>query len=54
MECPICGDELKMIVVRVPVYEEMPTGGGGTPIDVLVRYEEREDICECPKCKGAY
>lgn len=54
MKCPTCGDELKTIMVLVPVYEEMPTGGGGTPINVLLRYDEEEQVCDCPRCNGAY
>lgn len=52
MECPTCGDELKVIVVRRPIYgEDARCGGGSLPI---VGYEEVEETCECPRCKGAY
>lgn len=53
-KCPRCGGYLATVTVRVPVYEEMPTGGGGTPIDVLLRYEDREEVAECVRCTGAY
>lgn len=52
--CPICGDELKVITVWVPVYERMTARDTCMSVDVLVRYEEREEVCDCPRCQGGY
>ena len=51
-KCPRCGCALKIKTVRVPVYgDDARCGGGSLPIE---RYEEREEVSDCPRCTGAY
>lgn len=62
MKCPTCGDELKVITVRVPVpyltshmYEAPPPKViGEGPMIVLHQWIEREEVCDCPRCQGGY
>jgi len=43
--CSRCGGPLKVVRVKVPVR----SADGAT-----VRYEEREEIADCPRCTGGY
>lgn len=54
--CPMCGDELKVITVRVPVYLDHRYFENGEirEMQVLTRYDEFEEVCDCPRCQGAY
>lgn len=54
--CDRCGEELKVITVRVPVYLDHMYFKDGEIIEnrVLTRYDEEEQVCDCPRCHGAY
>lgn len=52
--CPLCGYELKVVTVRVPVYADVKSPVSLMTVRVPVRYEEREDVCDCSRCHGAY
>lgn len=51
--CQRCGSPLRVERVQVPVYIDTPTSGGGY-VQVLARYETREEVSDCPRCHGAY
>ena len=53
-KCDRCGDTLKIVPVRKPVYENRMVEGQAAPVRMLVRYEERDDIADCARCFGAY
>jgi hypothetical protein len=55
-KCKRCGMELRTITVRVPVYlsELVARKGGIIETSLITHYEEREELCECPRCQGAY
>lgn len=56
--CPRCGAELKIEKVKVPVRGEPIIhdieDGGGMESGEIIRYEEREEVSDCPRCHGAY
>jgi hypothetical protein len=56
--CGRCGAPLKTFTVKVPVYIEHQTiegaFAGREPIKVLARYDEEQEIADCPRCTGAY
>ena len=56
MKCPTCGDELKTVMVLVPVYLDHLYFENGEIIEdrVLARYDEEEQVCDCPRCTGGY
>lgn len=62
MKCPTCGNELKTVTVQVPVYVLPDLTGDGrhifyqsdTPGKIIARYDEEEQVCDCPRCQGGY
>ena len=53
--CPRCGTYLPTVTVQKPIYVEHYTAGCGFKRDeVLVRYEEVEEVAECIRCTGGY
>ena len=51
--CQRCGCALRVELVQVPVY--LPTPTAGNPhLEVLARYEDREEVSDCPRCHGSY
>lgn len=62
--CRMCGAELRTIIVRVLVPVETPctfterslspTHVGDGPLFILQKYEEREEVPDCPCYHGAY
>lgn len=51
--CPRCGAPLRVERVQVPVYLDTPTVHD-PHARVLLRYDEREEVSDCPRCMGAY
>lgn len=55
--CPRCGGYLKVIVVRKPIWSEMPATWveASAPSAVSpVQFEEVEEVGDCFRCTGAY
>lgn len=54
--CERCGEELKVIVVRVPVivpHFHSPMDEVPSMVETN-QFVEREEVCDCPRCHGAY
>lgn len=55
--CARCGTTLKTETVQVPVYLDLDTSetpATGKVERVLARYEDHEEVSDCPRCQGAY
>lgn len=53
-KCSRCGAPLRTVTVKVPVYSYYQKGTDDRPVQVLERYEEREEVADCIRCTGAY
>lgn len=47
--CARCGQELKIVEVRVPIVVEAQDAPAS-----FTRYETREEVADCPRCTGGY
>lgn len=56
MNCDFCGQPLKEVRVKVPVYlgHQTMTEDGIKTEKVLARYDEEIDFADCPRCTGGY
>jgi hypothetical protein len=54
--CPRCGTPLKIETVKVPVYLDhmQMVDGKLEETQVLARYDEHQEVSDCPRCQGAY
>ena len=56
--CGRCGAPLKTVTVKVPVYIEHQSAEraarGEPPEKVLARYDEEQEVSDCPRCTGSY
>lgn len=53
-KCPRCGTELKVVEVRVPVYDTIHVPGTQVPKTAIKHYEVREEVADCVRCTGSY
>lgn len=53
-KCPRCGMELKVVEVQVPVCVGHLDRNTMREERLIVRYETREEVADCPRCTGAY
>lgn len=53
-KCPRCGMELKVVEVRVPVYDTIHVPGTQVPKTAIKHYEVREEVADCVRCTGSY
>lgn len=53
-KCPRCGTPLKVVVVKRPVYHQIPDLPSGLVREVLVRVDEVEETSDCVRCTGGY
>lgn len=54
-KCPRCGCTLRIETVKIPVYAVRHYAGGERHSHQYIeRYEEREEVSDCPRCTGSY
>lgn len=52
--CKLCDHPLKVITVRVPIWSDWTGVADSHRSRIIVGYEERDDVCDCERCHGAY
>lgn len=52
--CTLCGHPLKVITIQVPIWSDWTSLADVNRTRVIIGYEEREDVCDCERCHGAY